>query len=164
MTITNAQILKGVHNAIQAIGNKSINSDAYFEVVGFEEIGLLIKQFPWPVLSIGGEVESAAPGGTATFDPQTLKVNKQGQLTFNETKNGMVRRFLNEVHKRGGKFDAIVYEGVSPARHYGGLKIYRCFLQIDDADRDWENRSQVTTISGTLFYHFYGDEVPGNIV
>ena len=41
-------------------------------------------------------------------------------------------------------------------------RIEECFLQIDDPDRDWENRSQVLTFSGTMFYHYYGEVVSGN--
>lgn len=164
MSVTSAEIMKGMHNVIRAAGEKSINSDAYFEVVGFESIGMLTKQFPWPNLTTTGEIEIAGPGGSAMWEQQSLKVNKQGPVTFCETKNGAVHRFLKEVHKAGGKFPANVYEGVSPERFHRGLKMFECFLQLDDSDRDWENRSQITTISGTLFYHFYGDEIPGNII
>jgi hypothetical protein len=38
-----------------------------------------------------------------------------------------------------------------------------CFLQFDNPDRDWENRSAATTVSGTLFFHYFGDKIPGNI-
>jgi hypothetical protein len=164
MSVTSAEIMKGMHNVIRAAGEKSINSDAYFEPVGYQAMGMLAKQFPWPILSTTGEIEIAGPGGSAMWDMQSLKFNKQGPVTFMETRTGAVYKFLRDLHKSGGKFPANVYEGVSSVRFYRGLKLFDCFLQLDDTDRDWENRSQITTISGTLFYHFYGDEIPGNII
>lgn len=164
MAVTSAEMLKGMHNIVRAMGEKSINSDAYFDISGHPEIGMLIKQFPWPVLGTTGEIEIAGPGGSAMWQQQALKVNKQGQMTFSETVNGSVHRFLKKVNKSGGKFQATVYEGVSPVRFHRAFKLIDCFFQPDDTDRDWENRSQITTISGTLFFHFYGDEIPGNII
>jgi hypothetical protein len=33
---------------------------------------------------------------------------------------------------------------------------------FDNPDRDWENRSQVTMVSGTLNFHYFGEKIPGN--
>jgi hypothetical protein len=32
----------------------------------------------------------------------------------------------------------------------------------DNPDRDWENRAQITQISGTLHFHYFGDKLVGN--
>jgi hypothetical protein len=164
MAVTSAEMLKGMHNIVRAMGEKSINSDSYFEVAGYPEMGMLIKQFPWPTFSTAGEIEIASVAGTAMWQQQAPKINQQAPITFHETVNGSVQRFMKEVYKKGGYFEATVYEGVSPARFHRALKITKCFIQLDQVDRDWENRSQVTTFGGTLFYHFYGDEIPGNII
>jgi hypothetical protein len=161
--ISTADILGGFFQSMQAQGDKSISSDAYFEIEGHEDLALLTKQFPWPVLGVSGEIEIPGPLGSLSYQAQQIKTGLQGQVTFSETVNGRVQRFLDAVVAGGGYFNATVYEG-TPDAHYGACKIVKCFFQPDLPDRDWENRSQVTNISGTLFFHFYGKRIPGNIV
>jgi hypothetical protein len=164
MSVTNADVLKGYYTGVRALGDKSINSDAWFEIVGFEKIGLLTKQFPWPVLSSLGEIEIPGPNGLVMGQAQQLKTFHQGSISFSETVTGMMHSFTRDViTKNGGVFDANVYEG-TPDRFYRGVKIRQCFLQLDNVDRDWENRSQVTMLNGTLFFHFFGEVIPGNII
>lgn len=156
MSVSNPTILKGFYNAARAMGSKSINSDATFEIAGHEDLALITKQFPWPVLSVGGEIEVATPMGGAMWQPQQLKVHLQGQLSFTETVTGRVQRFLDEVVAKGGLFQATVYEG-TPDAFYRACKIVDCFFQADLPDRDWESRSQVTMVNGTLFFHYFGE-------
>lgn len=163
MSVSNATVLSGFFNAIQALGDKSVSSDAYFEIEGHEDLALLTKQFPWPVLGVGGEIESPTPMGGVMWQAQQLKTNLQGQIGFSETVNGRVQRFLDDVVAAGGYFNATVYEGTPNAFHRA-CKIEKCFFQPDLPDRDWDNRSQVTSITGTLFFHYFGKRLPGNIV
>lgn len=163
MTVSNADVLRGFYNATKAMGNKSVNSDAFFVIDGHEDLALVTKQFPWPVLGVAGEIESPGPLGTASWQPQQLKVNNQGQITFTETVTGRVQRFLDEVIATGGTFNATVYEG-TPDNFTRACKIRDCFFQPDQPDRDWENRSQVTLINGTLFFHYFGEFETGTAV
>lgn len=161
MSVTNAEVLRGFYNATKAMGAKSVSSDAYFLIDGHEDLGLITKQFPWPVLGVAGEIETPGPLGIAGWQPQQLKVNMQGQITFSETVGGRVQRFLDEVLAAGGTFNAVVYEG-TPDNFYRACRIRDCFFQPDAPDRDWENRSQVTLIAGTLFFHYFGEVQTGN--
>ncbi|MES2945116.1 MAG: hypothetical protein V4772_19800 [Pseudomonadota bacterium] len=61
------------------------------------------------------------------------------------------------------KFNATAYEG-SPEKFYRAYKMVDGFFVPDTPDRDQENRSQGTLISGTFFYHYFGEELPGDIV
>lgn len=162
MTVSTPAHLKQAYGLSRALGDKSVSSDAMFVPKGFEHIRLLCKQFPWPILSIAGEIEVAAPNGSKSWQPQQLDTAKQGQITFYETARGDMEKFITDILDLGGKFDADVYEGTME-RHSRGVQIKDCFFVFDSPDRDWENRSQVTTISGTLFYHYFGDKIPGNI-
>lgn len=163
MSLQSADVLKGFYNLAKAVGDKAINSDAYFEPEGYPQAGILIKQFPWPVLTPGGEIEVPGPIGSASWQPQQLKLHQQGQITFSETVNGVAQSFLNSINAAGGRFNATVYEG-SPDKFYRAVKIRDAFIVLDPVDRDWENRTQVLTFSGTLFYQFYGETIPGNIL
>lgn len=162
MALSSNDYMRGIYTAKAAIGAPSINSDATFEIEGFEDLLLNAKQFPWPVVGSAGEIEVPLPMGGAYWEQQQLKTNQQGPLTFTETVTGAVMRFLAEVAGQGGKFNARVYEG-TPDRFVRGYRLVGCFFVPDVGDRDWENRAQVTQIAGTLFYNYFGQPIPGNV-
>lgn len=163
MSISSNEVLKGFHNLAKAVGDKSMNSDAFFEIEGYPASGILIKQFPWPVITPAGEAEMAGPMGSAFWQPQQLKTNQQGQVTIHETVTGAAQQLLTDIVSKGGRFNATVYEG-SPDKFWRAVKIRDAFIVLDPVDRDWENRSQVTAFSGTLFFHYFGETLPGNIL
>lgn len=154
--------LKQVLGTVAKMGNKAISSDAMFVVDGYEDIRLLTKQFPQPVTSTAGEIEVPGPLGTVTVQPQQLKVYQQGQIQFYETENGDVETFLESLQLNGSKFDATIYEGTME-KYTRAWRISNCFIEVENPDRDWENRSQVLMLSGTLHFHYTGDKLPGNI-
>lgn len=162
MTVSAADYLKGSYNAQRLLGDKAIASDAVMVIDGFEQLQLLTKQFPWPELSVVGEIEVPMPLGAAAWQPGQLKINQQGAISFMETVGGQVHTFCEQVAARGGRFQATVYEG-TPERFYRALKIQDCFIQLDNPDRDFESRQQIMLVTGTIFFHYFGDKLPGNI-
>ena len=162
MTISTGAYLAASYGQVKAMGDKSVSSDAMFVITGFEHLRLLCKQFPWPILSSGGEIEIAMPMGGTAGQPQQLKTFQQGQVTFYETVRGDIEKFQEDITQLGSRFDAEVFEGTME-KHHRGVRIVNCWIQLDNPDRDWENRSQATTVSGTLFFHYFGDKIPGNI-
>lgn len=162
MALSTANYLKSLADSIQASGQKAISSDFTFEIEGFEQNYLLIKQFPWPAFSSAGEIEVAAPMGMALWQPQQGKVNLQGSVTLQETVAGAIDSMLIGLIARGGIFNAKIYHG-TPTHYISYKPIYDAFFQIDNADTDFENRSQVLVFSGTLFFHYFGEIVAGNV-
>lgn len=144
-----------------ALGDKLNAGDATFEPLGYEGIYLLVKQFPHPKISGGAEIEVPMAGGGKYFDQQPIDTSFQGQITFLETAAGSVAQFARDVIAAGGFFDARVYEG-TPSRNTRSYKLERCFFKLDPSDRDWENRTQVLQLSGTLFGNYFGEEKAGN--
>lgn len=161
MAVSNYNYLKGFFNASAALGEKTINSDAAIEIVGFEQLWLLAKQFPWPVATSQGEIETNGPLGMNGFQPQQARCGFQGPITLSETRAGMIDSMLIQLLVSQGKFNANIYEG-TPIKYLSVKPIYGAFLVIDAPDRDWENRSQPLTFSGTLFYNWFGETLPGN--
>jgi hypothetical protein len=157
MTISSNMYLKGAFTATKALGDKAISSDAMLEIVGFEGMSLLIKSFPWPVLSSGGEIETPMPLGQAMYQPQQIKTHMSGGVTIMETVDGKVSDMLVNLLAKGGVFDAHAYEG-TPQNHTRVKPLYGCFFVIDPAERDWENRSQQLNMTGQLHYHYFGDD------
>jgi len=161
MTVSTAALLKGHYDTTRALGAKVISSDFAFEIEGFESNWLLAKQCPWPEISPTGEVEVPTPLGATMWQPQQIKVAQQGQISLLETVAGTIDNMLIDLISQGGTFNAKVYEG-TPQKYLRAKRIVDCFIQMDNPDRDWENRSQVLTFSGTLFFHYFGDVTPGN--
>jgi hypothetical protein len=157
-SVKSGDFLKGMYNSIKKLGNKAVSSDSVMIIDGFEDISLLIKQFPWPTLTPQGEIEVPTPLGGGLWQPQQVKVNQQGAIMIAETEDGIVADFLNELNaNQGGIFDAKMYEG-TPDEHTRLVRIQDCFFQMDNPDRDHENRSQILAYSGTLFFHYFGDD------
>jgi hypothetical protein len=161
MTVSVNQYLRGYYDKTKALGQKVVNSDYTFEIEGFEGMYLLAKQCPWPVTTVAGEIEVPTPLGVPIYEPQQIKPNKQGQVSFLETVDAPIDNMLVELITQGGTFNAKIYEG-TPDKYLRYKRIVDAFIQIDDADRDWENRTQILTFSGTMFYHYYGELIEGN--
>ncbi|MDF0506608.1 hypothetical protein POK33_38300 [Burkholderia cenocepacia] len=161
MTVSTGAYLRQHYNLAKALGDKSVSSDAQFVIDGYEHLRLLTKQFPWPVTSSGGEIEVPGPLGVITYQPQQIKIAQQGQMTFQETRRGDMQTFMESIVSGGARFNATVYEGTVD-KYQRACNIVDCFLQLENPDRDWENRSQITSISGTLFFHYFGETKPGN--
>jgi len=161
MTVSNNQYMKGFYDVTQTLGSKVISSDFTFEIDGFEQNYLLCKQAPWPELSSGGEIEVPSILGSASWESQQAKFHQQGQVAFMETVAGSIDNMLVNLLTRGGKFDATIYEG-TPLKFLRAKRIRNCFLQIDNPDRDWENRAQILLFTGTMFFHYFGEVIPGN--
>lgn len=157
MAVNTGAYLKRIYNNVKKLGDKSVSSDAVMIIDGFEDLSLLVKQFPWPVLTPQGEIEVPTPLGGAFFIPQQLDVHQQGAITIHETRDGAVAKMLEQINVNGGTFNATCYEGL-PEDHTRRVPIYDCFMQIDKPDRDHENRGALTEYTGTLFYHFFGDD------
>lgn len=161
MAINTGEYIKTFHDKAAAQGAKVISSDFALQIKGFEDMWLLSKQCPWPILSSQGEIEVPAPNGSATWQAQQAKFNQQGQVTFEETVAGSVDAMLLALLRNGGIFDATIYEG-TPTNYLRAKPIYKAFLQLDNPDRDWENRAQILLFSGTMFFHYYGELLSGN--
>jgi hypothetical protein len=74
---------------------------------------------------------------------------------------GTIDTLLVNLLANGGKFNAKIYEG-TPQKFLRAKRIEDAFLQIDNPDRDFENRSQILIFSGTMFFHYFGEDIPGN--
>ncbi|MCA8037135.1 MULTISPECIES: hypothetical protein [Burkholderia cepacia complex] len=161
MTTSTGAFLQEQYSMVKALGDKAVSSDATFVIDGFEHLRLICKQFPWPILSPAGEIAIPMPMGSEGWQPQQLKINQQGAVSFVETIEGHVQAFATQVAAQGAKFNATVYEGTLES-HKRGVRIRDAFVQFDNPDRDWENRGQALLVTGTMFFHFFGETIPGN--
>lgn len=165
MTNTAYDIAGEHYAASRAQGRKAISSDFTAVINGQEALWILTKQIPWAFQGSAGEIEVPMPLGLAGWERQQNKVNKQGTITFFETVDHKIEQGLRAIlangSDQGGWFDLKVFHGV-PNKHIGGKEYKDCFFVPDDADTDWENRSQILTVTGQLFFHYFGKEIPAN--
>lgn len=163
MAISNAAYLKQFHDITVGLGHKSVNSDFTIAIDGFEQYYMLTKQCPWPILTASEAIEVPTVLGAAIWEKAQVKFNQQGAIAFQETVTGHIDKLLIDLITKGGEFDATIYEG-TPQHFMSAKKIIKCTIQADPLDRDWENRTQVLMITGTMFYHYYGEIIAGNSV
>lgn len=131
---------------------------------GMEAMYLAFKQFPVPFLSPSGEAaEVAVPGGGAMYVPTPPDTRFTGGITMMETSSDVVRNFVKWVIAQGGTFDGTIYDGTIDA-HRGGWKIKSSFFKLDNFDADAENRTQLVTPSGTIWFSHFGESVPPILV
>jgi hypothetical protein len=161
MTVSNTAYLKGLFDQAKTLGDKAISSDFALEIEGFESMWMLAKQCPWPVVTPGGEIEVSSPLGGTIWQPQQAKTALQGQVSLQETVHGSVNTLLINLLTKGGRFNAKIYEG-TPQRFLNAKRIVDAFLVVDNPDRDWENRSQVLMFTGTMFFHYFNEDIAGN--
>lgn len=162
MTVSNAAYLKQIYDTANAIGQKAIVSDAMIEFTGFESMALIVQGFPWPILSSGGAIPVPMPLGVEQNVPQQVEVSQQGAVTIQETVAGSGANMLLQMIANGGRFNGKVYNGTTDQYRFY-LPIVDAFLVCEPAERNWENRGSILTLSGTLHYHYFGEVVPGNI-
>lgn len=160
MAVSTGAVLQRLHNQTLAGGLKLVNADFALEIEGFEGNWLLCKQAPWPELSSGGEIEVSGPLGLGQFQPQQAKTHQQGAITMMENEAGQIDDMLLALLTAGNnaRFNAKVYQG-TPENYTYYKPIYDCFMQLDNPDRDWENRSQILLFNGTMFFHYFGEKV-----
>ncbi|APQ14661.1 hypothetical protein BJP27_24110 (plasmid) [Pseudomonas oryzihabitans] len=156
MTVSNEAYLQQAFSAQTALGDKIINSDAHLVIDGFEDISAITKQFPWPILTPEGEIEVPGAMGITTLQPQQIKIRHSSPIAFMETTKGHIQDMVRKINEAGGRFNARVYEGTieNPLRT---ARIVRCFLQLENMDRDFENRAQIGQFTGTLHFHYLGE-------
>lgn len=159
MAVTTGSIIKRLYSQQAALGNKAKNSDFFLEIAGFEGLGIMFKQFPWPMLSTGEPIEVSGPLGTKYSVPSQVKTNFTGPFTAAETPDGKVQAFLESIIAQGGTANGKLYEGV-PSDFTRVIRIFDIQFQVDSAlDRDWENNTQILLVTGTATFQFFGVEI-----
>jgi len=162
MAVSNLNALKSAHAAVGGMSKKAVTSDFSFVIKGFEQFRFLVKQVPWAVLSHGEPMEIPCELGLVEWQPTQAKTHLQGAITMMETEDGMVDNMLISMLMQGGEFDAIVYEGTRD-KFTRAKRYTKCHTVMEPADRDWESRQQPLLLSGTLYFHYIGDDIPGNV-
>lgn len=161
MTVSKDRYLKTHYQTAQNLGYKAISSDFAFEIKGYEHLFILTKQCPWPELTPSAEIEVPMPLGATRWQPAQVKPAQQGAISIMETMRADASAVLLSIIADGGTFDATIYEG-TPQNYLRKKLIWDCFMQLDNPDRNWDDRTQILTLSGTLFFHYYGEVFEGN--
>lgn len=160
MAVSKRLFAKNLFTGFEAMGDKKYSSDATMVIHGFDELHLLIKTFPHPILSTGEAVEIPMPMGLKKWQEGQVVVQQSGSITLSETVVGHGFRNLRELLKTGGRFDATVYEG-TPESHTESFPMQSCSFTLEPAERDWESQTPLE-FTGTLSYHYFGEQEQGD--
>ena len=162
MAVSTGNTLKNIHNRVHDGAQVAVTSDFTAQIVGYEDATFkLVRQIPWAVLTTGEAMEVPGPMGTVHWQATQANGHQQGAVAFLETVTGSADALLVALLAEGGTFDMVVYEG-TPERFTRAKRYKKCSLTAEPVDRDWESRQQPLQINGTLFYHYYGDDLEGN--
>ena len=158
--------LEAAIKAEAMLGATARASDFAFVIDGFESLVFKTKQAPWPVVSVGDPVEYASTQGTKGYTPGAPQYKQESPISFNETiGNGkdapVIDAALREILRTGGTFDAVVYMG-TPEKFTWAKPLYCCSIKLDTADRNWDDNTTPLTISGTMTYYYFGNDIKGN--
>ncbi len=157
MSVSPADLLAKNYKTAQALGKKEAQCDAYFEIEGFENLKFLAKTFPRPILASTGVIESYLPGGLKMGQPQQLQTLQSHEVSFYCTADGAVEKALMQLNNNGGVFQAVVHLGQID-KPYASYPLQNCFLaEISPLDQDIEGVGQHVMMSGTLYYHYFGE-------
>lgn len=172
MAVTRAGVMKGFHDKSRQMGDKRIAADYSFQIDGFENEWLLCKGMFWPDLTAGEGIEVPTALGGAMWQPSQVKFHQQSQVTFQETTAGHIQKLFDALllnkqtisgfnqESGASRFNAWIYYG-TPMDYIQRARIRDAFLTAEPIEVDWENRTQLVTVTATVYYHFYG-EYQGN--
>lgn len=165
MAVTRASVINGFHESSRVSGDKRVAADYSLQIDNFEDRWLLCKSQFWPELTPGEGIEVPTPLGSAMWQPSQCKFHQQAQVTFQESKSGIIQAMFNSLllcsnGAGAARFNAWVYYG-TPESYIQRARIMDAFITAEPVEVDWENRTQIVTIPATIFYHFYGEYEDG---
>ena len=162
MAVSMSAYLGNVLNKVLSMGKKVMSSDFTLEPQGYEKMYLLTSQFPLPVLSSGEPAEYYMPLGIKGGQPTQSEIFQQGSIAFYETTAFELRKFMSWLAARGGVCDFNFYHG-TPEKYTDKGEMVSAFIVLEKPDLDWENKTQVVKVTGTIYYYYFGEHEAGNI-
>lgn len=177
MAVTRASVIKGFHESARAQGDMRVSADYSLQIDGFEDHWLFCRTQFWPLLTAGEGIEVPSPLGAAMWQPSQSKFHQQAQVTFQESSSGIIQSMFKDMlvctNQQGSvdgkagmaRFNAWVYYGTpgEPEKYIQRARIEHAFIVVDEpVETDWESRTEIITIPGTIYYHFYGQYEDGS--
>lgn len=157
MAVDSMAVLSRTFQNIQDLGRKIVQSDAQIVFDEFPDMPLLVKQFPWPVATVGDVIETYGPNGQLMVQPKQNKTKQEGPVAIYETVKGQASEMLKALIANGGYLNATAYEG-RPDDYKRTEKLKSLVLVMDTPDRDWENDAQTLLFQGTLHFHWFANQ------
>lgn len=162
MAVSKAPFAKEIFDNVGSMGDKIMGSDAQLVFEGYEEFALQIQGFPMPVYTPGEGAEVPMPMGLVRWQPTQGAIHQQGGITLQETVTGVTFKALAQILNNAGGVHrkAKIYEGTKD-RFLRFYPIYESYITLESGERNWESRTQVLNLTGTLYYHYFGEIVTG---
>ena len=157
MSVDAMAVLSRTFQNTNDLGRKIVQSDAQIVFDEFPDMPLLVKQFPWPVATVGDVIETWGPNGQLMVQPKQVKTKQEGPVAIYETVKGQASEMLKALIANGSYLNATAYEG-RPEDHLRSEKLKNLVLVMDTPDRDWENDAQTLLFQGTLHFHWFANQ------
>ncbi len=164
MAVSDRAALQSVYASAKAQGKSAVVSDAAISIEGYGDSWLMISNVPWPSLTTGEAIPVPLAMGVEKMEPGQAKISHSGAVTIKETQLGAADDLLIWLLEHGGTFKkARLYEGI-PDRHTRVKVIRDGMISVEaPAERDWESRTETLKLSGTMTFHYLGEDESGNV-
>jgi len=163
MSVASIKSAKASYDATRALGSTAVSSDFTLNIDGYENSYLLITQAPHMLLGPGEAIDVPDPGGLFHREPSQIKIAGDGQCTIKETVAGHAEDMLLDMLMSGKQFmfDCWLKDGADPNFYRYKWRYRHCFFIPEVTQRDWANRAEIFSRSGTLYFHYFGEREQG---
>ncbi len=160
----NLQAYRKYYETAKSLGSAMLACNAVMIPKGYDNLWLLIQNFPRPAVTYNDPADVDYARGLASHVTGTPKTNYEGSITMIETESGQFARFPEAIaNSHKGELDSVmVYDGfVGDGSRIEGKRSYEllgvAFTFSDGGGEiDSSSRSQILQVQGSIRYHYFG--------
>lgn len=155
--------LRQDYEAAKSLGAAALACNAVLIPKGFENLSLLIQNFPRPMVTNNDPADVDYAGGLAAHVQGVPKTSFEGSITVIETEQATLSKFAEAIVANGGCLsECRVVFGTSDGTQNAGAISYTihdvAFTFSDGGGEiDASSRSQILTVSGSIRYMYFGE-------
>ncbi len=159
------QDYRKMYETAKSLGSAMLACNAVMIPKGYDELYLLIQNFPRPAVTHNDSADTDYALGFQSHTQGTPKTDFEGSITMIETVSGQFARFAEDlVNKHQGELETVmVYDGfvgdgseIKGDRSYELLGVSFTFSD-GGGEIDSSSRSQILQVQGNIRYHYFGN-------
>lgn len=151
------QTLRQDYEAVKQIGSPLLQCQGMLvpRDPNLAHMRFLVVSCPRPMVTNLEPATVVLAGGLEIGTAGSPKNYFEGSLSVLETENGHVQMFAEAIMANKGVIDCDYYDG-RPDSYTAVYELTNCLIRLEPSDMTADSRSQVTTISGSISYSYFG--------
>lgn len=147
--------LKLDYELAKQVGSPLLQCQGMLVPRGFPHMRILFQSYPRPMATNNDIADAPYAGGLQGHVAGVPKTSFQGSISIMETEAGACTAFSEFVLANGGSIDCDYYDGRID-RFTRSYEMLDCAFTFDAPDMSADGRSQVTIVSGSIQYMYFG--------